>query len=199
MIDRIIRYIAFLFFRLLFRLEVKNSQNIPERGGVIIAANHTSYLDPPLMAAALKRRPTFIAKASLFKIPVFGAIINAYSIGVKREGPTPSTLKMAIRILKKNGLLVIFPEGGRSQDGRLMALKRGVGLIAARTKVPVVPAYIKGAHKALPVGARFPRPHKITIIFGRPVIKMPHETEEHYEERVTLEVHEELRRLSHQS
>lgn len=199
MIDRVIRYIVFLFFRLLFRLEVENIHNIPERGGVIVAANHTSYLDPPLIAAALKRRPTFIAKASLFKIPVFGPIINTYSIGVNREGPTPSTLKRAVRILKKDGLLVIFPEGGRSQDGRLMALKRGVGLMAALTGVAVVPAYIRGAHKALPVGARFPRPYKIKIIFGKPIIKMHHETEAHYEKRVTEEVYEELRRLSHQA
>lgn len=199
MIDRIIRYTVFLFFRLLFRLEVKNIHNIPERGGVIIAANHTSYLDPPLMVGALKRRPTFIARAGLFKIPVLGSIIKAYSIGVNREGPTPSTFKRAIKILKKNGLLVIFPEGGRSQDGRLMALKRGVGLMASLTGVPVVPAYIRGAHKVLPVGAILPRPHKIKIIFGKPVIKMPDEPRRHYEERVTREVYEELRRLSHQT
>ncbi|MCX7793388.1 MAG: 1-acyl-sn-glycerol-3-phosphate acyltransferase [Thermodesulfovibrionales bacterium] len=197
MLERIIRYIAYIFFKLLFRLEVKNKDNIPEVGGVIIAANHTSYLDPPLIGSVLRRRPTFIARESLFKVPLIGSIIRAYSIGVKREGPGPSTLKKAVRVLKKGGLLVVFPEGSRSKDGRLMEIKRGVGLMAALTEAQVIPAYIKGAHNVLPVGAVIPRPYKIKIIFGKPIKRRKDETDKDYEERVTKEVYSELRRLSH--
>lgn len=149
------------------------------------------------MAAVLKRRPTFIAKESLFRIPIVGHIIRAYSIGVRREVPGPSTLKKAVGVLKGGGLLVIFPEGGRSKDGRLMEIKRGVGLLASLTEAEVVPAYIKGAHRVLPVGAKIPRPYKIKITFGKPIIKKKDESEELYEERVTEELYAELRRLSH--
>lgn len=197
MIERIIRYIAYIFFKLLFRLEVKNIESIPKDGGVIIAVNHASYLDPPLMAAVLPRKPTFIAKESLFRIPLIGLVIRAYSIGVRRDVPGPSTLKKAVKVLKNGNLLVIFPEGGRSRDGRLMEIKRGVGLLASLTGAEVVPAYIKGAHRVLPVGARIPRPYKIKIIFGKPIIRKKDEPEEVYEERVTQEVYAELRRLSH--
>lgn len=197
MLERVIRYIAYIFFKILFGLEIKGRDNIPKKGGVIIAVNHTSYLDPPLMAAVLQRRPTFIAKESLFRIPVIGCIIRAYAIGVRREIPGPSTLKKALGILKKGGLIVIFPEGGRSRDGRLMEIKRGVGVLAARAGAIVVPAYIKGAHRVLPVNAKIPRPGKIRIIFGKPIIKKTDETEDLYEKRVTEWVYAELRRLSH--
>jgi len=196
MLDSIIRYIAYLFLRILFRLEIKNCHYIPEKGGVIIASNHTSYLDPPVLAASLKRRPTFIAKSSLYKIPIVGFIIKAYSIGVKRDMPGPSTIKKALRVLKSGGTLVIFPEGGRSKEGKLMEFKRGVGLLAALGNVPVIPAYIKGAHRALPVGAKLIRMEKIKIIFGRPIIRRSGEDDLTYENRVTKEIFDEIKRLS---
>jgi 1-acyl-sn-glycerol-3-phosphate acyltransferase len=196
MLDSIIRYIAYLFLRALFRLEIKNCHYIPEKGGVIIASNHTSYLDPPVLAASLKRRPTFIAKSSLYKIPIVGFIIKAYSIGVKRDMPGPSTIKKALKVLKSGGALVIFPEGGRSKEGKLMEFKRGVGLLAALGNVPVIPAYIKGAHRALPVGAKLIRMEKIKIIFGRPIIRRSGEDDLTYENRVTKEIFDEIKRLS---
>jgi len=195
MFYRIIRYIAYLFFKILFRLEVKNQDYIPEEGGVIIASNHSSYLDPPLIAVSLKRRPTFIAKSSLHRIPLLGPMIKAYSISVNRDMPGPSTIKDALKVLKNGGVLVIFPEGGRSADGSLMEFKRGVGLIASLADVPVVPVYIRGAGEALPVGARFPRLKKISIIFGRPLQKRSEENREVFEKRITQEIFERIKSL----
>ncbi len=196
MLDSIMRYILYLLLRLLFRIEIKNRHYIPEKGGVIIASNHTSYLDPPVLAASLKRRPTFIAKSSLYKIPLIGFIIRAYSIGVKRDKPGPSTIKKALKVLRSGGALVIFPEGGRSGDGKLMEFKRGVGLLAASGNVPVVPVCIRGADRALPVGAKMIRMEKIKIIFGRPIIRRSGEDDLTYENRVTKEIFDEIKRLS---
>ena len=190
------RYILYLLLRLLFRIEIKNRHYIPEKGGVIIASNHTSYLDPPVLAASLKRRPTFIAKASLYKIPIVGFIIRTYSIGVKRDKPGSSTIKKALKVLKSGGALVIFPEGGRSKEGKLMEFKRGVGLLAALGHVPVIPAYIKGTHRALPVGAKLIRMEKIKVVFGRPIIRRSGEDDLTYEDRVTKEIFDEIKRLS---
>ncbi len=196
MLDRFIRYVAYLLFKLLFRLEVRDSHYVPQDGGVIIAANHTSYLDPPIIAVVLKRRPTFIAKSSLYRIPIIGSFIRLYSIGVKREQTGPSTIKKALKTLMSGGCLVIFPEGGRSRDGNLMELKKGLSLIAALSGAPVIPVYIKGAHRVLPVGAKIPRPDKIKVIFGKPVTRRKEESLESYGERVRLEVYSELKRLS---
>lgn len=195
MLEKIIRYIVYGFFKICFRLKVRNARFLPESGGVIIAANHTSYLDPPIIGVCLNRRPTFIAKSSLFKIPLVGQIIKAYSIGVKRENPTPSTIKKALRVLRDGGALVIFPEGGRSHDGSLKDIKRGVGLLASLSDVPVVPACIKGAHRALPVGARVPRPKKIEVVFGRPIRRKEGESPKAYEERLTKEIYASLNEL----
>ncbi len=186
----------YLFFKVFFRLEIRNGHLVPKEGGVIIASNHTSYLDPPLIGVSIKRRPTFIAKSSLFKIPILGSIIKAYSIGVKKNSPTPSTIKKALKVLSSGGALVIFPEGGRSPDGNLREIKRGIGLIGALSNVPIVPAYIRGAHRALPVGARIPKFVKLSIIFGMPITRHTGETDEEYERRLTEEIYLSLKNLS---
>jgi len=107
-----------------------------------------------------------MAKSGLFKIPLIGAFVKTFSFPVDRDTPQPSTIKEAVRRLKKGELIVMFPEGGRSKDGSLLDAKRGTGLIAALSGAKVIPAYIDGTNTVLPAGAKFIRLSSIRIIFG---------------------------------
>lgn len=150
-------------------LSVRGNENIPSEGGVIIASNHLSYLDPPLVGAVLPRRATFMARKGLFNIPLLSWLMKLYAVPVDREKTLPSTIKEAVMRLKNNELIVLFPEGKRSETGILQEAKRGVGMIATLSKVPVVPTLLIGTDKALPVGAKCLKRAKISVIFGKPL------------------------------
>jgi 1-acyl-sn-glycerol-3-phosphate acyltransferase len=168
----IIYQLVALTIRVVFTLnggfEVKGKENVPE-GGVIVAANHISYLDPPLVGSITPRRATFMARKGLFKIRLLGTIIKPAAFPVDREKPRPSSIKEAVKRLKNGELIVIFPEGGRSETGELGQAKRGIGMIAGLSKVPIVPTLIIGSNKALPLGAKWIKRAKITVIFGKPI------------------------------
>lgn len=185
----------YIILKVFNRLEVIGSENVPEKGGVIVAANHVSYLDPLVIGAALKRRATYMAREELFNIPVIGAFVMSFSFPVRRGKPQPSTIKEAVKRLKQGELIVMFPEGGRSVDGSLLEAKRGVGVIAAISRMPVVPIFIKGTEKALPVGAKFLCPAKITVIFGNPIESDKEETDKQYQERISRDIIEAIKNL----
>jgi len=182
-------------FSLLFRYEVHGKGNIPSNCGVIIASNHLSYLDPPLLGAALPRKPIFIAKAPLFKIPILGRFIALFSLPVDRINPKPSTFKSAARALKKGYLVVIFPEGGRSATGQFLQAQKGIGLLSAITKAPIVPTLIEGTEKALPVGARFVKPAKLKVTFGKPIYPSSDKDKNEIEEEITSTIMERIKQL----
>lgn len=173
--DRNLFYrLSALIIRLVLRinggLDVKGKDNTLVDGGVIVASNHISYLDPPLIAAVLPRRATFMARKGLFNIPLLGLFIRHYAFPVDREKTLPSTIKEAVKRLKNGELLVIFPEGRRSKTGELLEGKPGIGMIASLSKVPIVPTLIIGSNKALPVGGRWLKRAKISIIFDSPIV-----------------------------
>lgn len=192
---QLLRTIFFVFLKVFNRLEVIGNENIPEKGGVIVAANHFSYLDPPVIGVALKRQASFIAKEGLFKIPIIGRGIKAFSFPVKRDRPQPSTIKEAVSRLKQGGVIVLFPEGGRSANGSFLDAKRGVGMIAAMSSAPVVPALIEGTDRAFPVGAKIFRPAKISVVFGTPLKIEKKETDKHFQERISREIMERIKKL----
>lgn len=183
------------FFKIFNRLEVIGSECVPKTGGVIVAANHTSYLDPLVIGAALKRHATYMAREGLFKIPLVGTFVGSFSFPVRRGKPQPSTIKEAVKRLNKGELIVMFPEGVRSADGNILDAKRGVGMIAAMSKVPIVPALIKGTEKSLPVGAKVVKPAKIKVIFGKPIEINREEPDKQFQERICRDIMEEIRRL----
>lgn len=158
-----------LIFRLNGGLEIRGIENVPMVGGGIIASNHISYLDPPLISAVVPRRVTFIARKGLFDIPLLSWFIKHFSFPVDRERTQPSTIKEAIRRLRNGELLALFPEGRRSETGELLEPKHGIGMIVSRGDVPVIPTLIIGSNRVLPVGAKWLRRAKITIIFDRPI------------------------------
>jgi 1-acyl-sn-glycerol-3-phosphate acyltransferase len=165
--------LAAFIIRLVLRInggvEIIGKDNIPAEGGALVAANHISYLDPPLIGAFLPRIATFMARKGLFEMPIISWLIKGSAYPVDRERTRPSTIKETVRRLKNGELIVMFPEGRRSETGELMEAKRGIGMVANLSKAPVVPALIVGSDKALPVDAKWLKRAKISVVFGKPI------------------------------
>lgn len=171
--------------------EVRGKENIPQQGGVLVAANHISYLDPPLVGSLLPRRATFMARKGLFDIPVLGWMISGAAFPVDRERTRPSTIKETVKRLKGGELIALFPEGRRSDSGELMDAKRGVGMIVSLSRVPVVPALIVGSDRALPVNARWLKRARVTLVIGKPIYYTSFTEGENYSGH---DLHEEISR-----
>jgi 1-acyl-sn-glycerol-3-phosphate acyltransferase len=157
--------------RIICHIRIFGHDNIPEEGPVILASNHVSYLDPVLVGLTTKRKVYFMARESLFRIPVFGWIIRHVSaFPIKRDGVSDtSAIKRSLKLLKKGEVVGIFPEGTRSTAGNLLEAQAGIGMIALKSQAAVIPIFIKGADKALPKGARMIKPARIEVICGKPI------------------------------
>jgi len=152
-------------FKILFRLQVKGIENLPPKGGVLLASNHSSYLDPPLIMSFSPRRVIFMAKKELFSIPVLGTVISQSAIPIIRNKPDRQALKKALELLEKGEVLCIFPEGTRTKDGSLGSAHLGIGFIVAHTTAPVLPVAISGTFNILHQ-KRVPR---IKVNIGKPI------------------------------
>jgi 1-acyl-sn-glycerol-3-phosphate acyltransferase len=151
-------------------LEVVGRDRVPAHGGVIVAANHVSYLDIPIVGCSLTRRADFLAKAELFAHPVVGWFFRRLGgVPIRRDGIDRHALGEVERRLAAGHLVVMYPEGTRSPDERLREPKPGVGMLAVRTGAPVVPAYVAGTGEAWPPGAWWLRSRPITVVFGEPM------------------------------
>lgn len=151
-----------------FSYRVIGAENMIEEGPCIIAANHCSYLDPPLVGVACKRAIHYLARKSLLDVPVLGPILPELNvIPVDQKNADRSALMGAIRVVRNGGAVLIFPEGTRSLDGKLQPSQPGLGMIAAKTGVPIVPVRIEGSFYALPRMGRL-RLFPITLIVGEP-------------------------------
>lgn len=136
------------FYRTFFRLMVTGREHLPP-GGFIVAANHASFLDPPLVGSSvpLPRQVCFMAKSELFKIPLLGPIISRVgSFPVIRGTPDRKAIRHALELLQAGGVLGVFPEGTRSKNGELQQPEPGIALIALKSGAPVVPAALVGTH-----------------------------------------------------
>ncbi|MDO9575916.1 MAG: lysophospholipid acyltransferase family protein [bacterium] len=167
---RIVSRIIYFIWRPLFGLRVYGRENIPEKGGVIVASNHLTNYDPLIVGtAAWTREAFFFAKEELFIInPFYSWLLkyfNAYK--VSRTGIDKTAIRHTEELLKKGLCVIMFPEGTRSLKGILLNSKPGVGFIAARTNVPVIPAYIHGVNS--PLILQFLRRVRPLVIFGEPI------------------------------
>lgn len=165
--------IGHIFFRALGRgwldLRIIGAENLHLPGAALIASNHVSFLDPPLVGTALDEAVHYFARKTLFDHPLAGAILRSWqSIPIDRDKPDASSLKATIRILRQGGKIVIFPEGTRSPDGRLRRAEPGIGLFIAKTHVPIIPVRLFGTDQALPRGALCLRPARVTLVVGTP-------------------------------
>ena len=167
MLYAILQCLFQLYFKLLFRAEILGKENIPKDGPVILAANHMSNWDPPFLACFLSRTVSYMAKQELFANPVFGAAITScHAFPVKRGAADRGAIKAAIQVLKQGNCLGLFPEGTRSHGGKMRKAEAGVGLIAAKTNAPVVPAAIIGTDRIMSNGGFLP---KLVLIYGEPM------------------------------
>lgn len=154
--------------QLCFRYRVVGS--VPKTGGFIVAANHASYLDIPFLGCGIWRRVWYLGRSDLFPVPGFKAICQWLGWIPLRTGRLDrDAFGKAVSLIKAGKIVVIFPEGGRSEDGRLQSPKPGIGVIVAQTGCAVVPAYLKGTYEVLPTGTMWPRFRPATVFFGAPI------------------------------
>ncbi|MCD5401042.1 1-acyl-sn-glycerol-3-phosphate acyltransferase [candidate division NPL-UPA2 bacterium] len=164
------RAICRILFKLLFHAHTTGEENIPRWGPVLIAPNHVSFLDPVAVGTAARRRLHYMARNDLFAIPLLGWLIkNLNSFPVKKDRPDPEAIKEALRVLKRGEALLLFPEGTRSPDGRLLPGELGIGMLAWHSRAIVIPTAIIGSERALPVGAKWIRSEKIEVRFGKAI------------------------------
>lgn len=170
MVYELSRIIARIILILYFRFRVYGRKNIIGAKGGIIAVNHTSFLDPILVGVPIPGRIFYVAKKQLLKNRLVRWYLKKLNvIPIDRDKPDLVTLKRMIKMIMSGELVVMFPEGTRSINGRLGEARRAVGLLAARSRATIYPCYIMGAVEAMPKEARFFRPGKIRMVFGRPV------------------------------
>ena len=156
--------------RTFFRLRVYGGENIIEDGPALLAMNHQSFLDPPFAGICCRREIFFLARKTLFDVPVLGFLLKRINvIGVDREGSDVSAMKSVLRVIREGSCTIVFPEGTRTRDGNLLPARPGAGLIIAKTLAPVVPMRIFGAFEAFPRNTKWPRRSPITIVIGGPL------------------------------
>lgn len=138
-------------------------------GAVIVAANHASFADPPVVAISTNRRLNFMAKAELFKPPFFGPLIRRIgAFPVQRDVADTAAVKHTLALLADGEAVLVFPEGGRGDGKVLGEANKGVTLLAMKSGARVQPVGIAGSHLWLPQGAKFPRRVRLTVSYGEP-------------------------------
>jgi 1-acyl-sn-glycerol-3-phosphate acyltransferase len=164
-------YVIRTAFDMFFRGDVAGTENLPKHGAFLIAANHASHLDPPLVGCHVPRQMCFFARKTLWSGGLASWWLDAVgTIPVDRDGGQDvGALKRVLRALAEGKVMILFPEGTRSPDGRLQTPKPGVGFIVCKTQVPVVPARIFGSFEAYGKGMKAPKPHPTPVVFGPPI------------------------------
>ena len=157
-------------FRIYFRVRVAGRHHVPPCGGGIIAPNHVSNLDPPIIGSQFFRHHYTLGKRELFRSPLTRVIFRQWGgIPVDRDRPGKELVADLVAHLEAGDALMLFPEGTRSRDGRLGRAQRGVAMLALAARVPVVPAFVTGTRRAMPRGSYLPRPFGVTVAFGAPI------------------------------
>ena len=167
-------WIGWSFFRIsystLFGWTAYNRERVPKSGPVILASNHASFLDPPLVGIPLKRPLNFLARETLFRYPGIGALLRSWqAVPVDREGGGGSGLKAILDRLLQGGGILLFPEGTRTHDGNLQAGRSGIGLAVIKSNAPVVPVRVFGTYEAFGRHVKFFRRHRIGVKYGIPM------------------------------
>lgn len=164
-------YLAATIHGMWFRGEVVGTENFPAAGPFLIASNHASHLDPPLVGCQIAKQMRFFARKSLWNNRLLAWWLDQVeTIPVERDSGDVGAIKRVLQALKEDRAVVLFPEGTRSNDGQLQKPKAGVGLMACKTGVPVVPCRVFGSFDAFGKGAKIPRfGTPVSIVFGPPI------------------------------
>src|SRR5579863_1497807 len=167
-------FIGWTFYRTVFatyfQWKVYNHERVPQKGAVILAANHESFLDPPLVGSGLKRDINYLARKSLFRVPGLGWILRTVNaVPVDRDGGGAAGLKAIMDRLHDGGAIILFPEGTRTRDGKFQPARSGIGLTVIKSEAPVVPVRVFGTYEAWGRHIKFPRPHGVMVKYGKPM------------------------------
>ena len=165
--------LGWLFFRTFFALYSRarffDPEQVPATGAVILASNHASFLDPPLVGSGFQRMVNYLARDTLFDVPIVGALLRSWKVvPVDREGGGAG-LKGILDRLRNGGVILLFPEGTRSSDGTLRSAKAGIGLAVIKSTAPVVPVRVFGTFEAYGRHFKWPRPRRLTVKYGAPL------------------------------
>ena len=170
------QHLLTLIIRMLYRPVVQELGHMPKTGPVLLAANHQSFLDPPVIGFAITvRHLDYVARAGLFASPVFGGLIRALNaIPISEEGPDTAAIREILRRLEAGRAVLIFPEGSRTPDGAIRDFKRGVAVLVGRSSCPVMPVAIEGVFDTWPRSSRWPRllGCRVAVCYGKPI---PHD------------------------
>lgn len=165
-------YLTKLLSLIFFPRRVIGKNHIPKSGAFILASNHISNLDPPILGISTSRHLYYMAKVELFKNPVFGWWLKQlWAFPVKRGEGDIAALKYSLSVLKKGYPLLLFPEGTRRPNGHQeLKPQPGAGFLVLKAKVPVVPVYIQGSDQVMPPGSKFFKRSNVKIIIGEPIV-----------------------------
>lgn len=198
------RAILRFLMRIAFSMKVEGRDNIPREGGVLVAANHVSMLDPIVVGCAMERRIRFMAKRELFDNTLLRPIVRGLgAFPVQRGKDDKNAFHTALKVLRNGEVLGMFPEGTRSLDGKLQKAYSGAAILAHKTGALLVPVGIVGTGEAMGKGAIIPRRRRILVRFGRPLdpASVPAEVSEDMHpvkptEVITRLMMEEIQRLT---
>ena len=162
-------------YRGLFGMKIVGREHLITSGPVLVASNHQSFLDPPLIGNLYQDEMVYLARKSLFTGVTRWLYSQWNAIPVDQDRPDMASLKTIIRKLKEGHRVLVFPEGSRTLDGSLGEAAPGIGLIAAKSGVPIQPIRIRGANEALPRGSARIRFARISVHIGPPILLTPEE------------------------
>jgi len=163
----LIRPVVGMVSRVCWKIEFSGLENVPKNGGLIIASNHQTYIDPFWLSLPIKRPIRYLAWSAAFKWPVVGKFLTWFGAWpIALEGSDPAAIRRSLQWLKEGGAVVIFPEGGRSTStGSLERFKAGAVRLALEAKVPILPVTIKGGNRVWPKGWKFPHAGKVVVTY----------------------------------
>ena len=176
----ILRPIVGVCSRVLWKLEFHGIENVPPEGGLIVAANHQTYIDPFWLSVPIKRPIRYLAWSAAFRWPVVGRCLTWFGAWpLALEGSDPGAIRRSIQWLRDGGAVMIFPEGGRSTEtGSLERFKAGAVRLALEAQVPILPVTIRGGNQVWPRGWKFPRLGKVVVTYHPPYQPEPCPNEE---------------------
>ncbi len=170
LIYKIVYSLARFFFKTCFRLRIYGLEHFCP-GSAVIAANHASFYDPPVLSISCPEEVHFLARGTLFDIPLLGRLIRKLnSHPIARDASDLQTLKMMIELLGQGKKLILFPEGKRTYDGTFLPFQRGLSFLVQRAHCRIIPAYIQGTFEAWPRSRKWPKLlGKMVVVFGTPI------------------------------
>lgn len=167
---KIVYHAARTFFRLFFGLKVYGLEHFRKGNGILVS-NHASFYDPPVLSISWPEEVHFLARDSLFQIPILGALIRMLNTHPLKKGASDiQTFRQILQILGEGKKVILFPEGNRAWDGKLQPLERGLAFLVMKSKATIFPAYLQGTFEAWPRTKKWPKLFgKISCVFGSPI------------------------------